>query len=165
MRCLIFFTITTPDELELYMYGPEEGRRSDTTLYWKSNLEDMMQNSLLIHGEQCYVYGDLGFLMRPCMQVAYCQTLEGPTKTMYNGAMDSAREAVEWLYKNLKQNFTAKDFRRMLKAVKASIALMYKASDVLWNMKMCMNHDSHVTVYFRCTPPTPDGYLESLNEI
>lgn len=162
-HCLVYLTITTPDGLILYMYGPEEGRRHDMTLYRKSNLDEVMQHSLMIEGEQFYVYGDNGFVMRPWMQIGFAPSLAGPYESMYNSAMSSAREAVEWSYKDLKQNFVSNDFRRQLKVRKAPIALMYRASAVLWNMKVCMNHGGEVSTYFQCTPPTLDQYLDPLN--
>lgn len=59
-KCLNYLTITTPDGLVIYMYGPEEGRRHDVTLYRKSGLDNFMQQFLLIHGTKYYVYGRSG---------------------------------------------------------------------------------------------------------
>lgn len=164
-HCLNYLTITTPDGIVLYMYGPEEGRRHDITLYRKSGLDEAMLQSLLVDDTQYYVYGDPAFVMRPWLQVGFPCNVGGVVEEQFNSAMSSAREAVEWSYKDLKQNFTANDFPRMLKVRKAPIALMYKAAAVLWNLKVCLNHGGQVTSYFACAPPSIEAYLAPLENL
>jgi len=41
--CLIYQTVTTPDGLMFYLYGPEVGCRHDMTLYRQRNLDSDLQ--------------------------------------------------------------------------------------------------------------------------
>lgn len=51
-HCLIYQTITTPDGIIFHMYGPEEGRRHDMTLYRNSGIDGIMANSLKVNERQ-----------------------------------------------------------------------------------------------------------------
>jgi DDE superfamily endonuclease len=49
-RChvLKFQTVATPDGLIFHLFGPEEGRRHDSTLYRKSNMDAVLAQSLVV---------------------------------------------------------------------------------------------------------------------
>jgi len=160
-HCLIYQTVTTPDGLMFYLYGPEVGRRHDMTLYRQSNLDSALQEGLSIDGKQYCVYGDSAYLLRPWIQTAYSRVGATQAQQAYNKAMSAVREAVEWTYKDLKQIFSSQDFKRQLKVRQAPIALLYKTSALLWNFKMCMGHGGQVVSYFNCPPPTLTEYLDS----
>lgn len=163
-HCLVYITVSTPDGLIAYLHGPEVGRRHDMTLYRQSGLDDSLSETLLIGGDQFYIYGDAAFLLRPWMQVGFNRAFATPPQLMFNSAMSAAREAVEWNYKDTKQQFTTMDFRRILKVRKSPVALMYKMSALLWNVKVCLHGGGQVSNYFRCTPPTLEQYLQPLND-
>lgn len=95
-HCLRHLTVTMPDGLIVYLHRLEEGRRHDINFYRKSNLEKIMQHALVIKRKPFYVFGDLGFVMRPWMQIGYDQSLVGLYESMYNWAISSTREAVNW---------------------------------------------------------------------
>lgn len=115
-----------------------------------------MQNAFYWRGAiLCYV--DYAFVIRPWMQVGYAQRLAGSYESMYNAAMSSSREAVEWSYKNLKQHFASHGFKRLLKVRKLPIALIYRAKAILSHMKVCISYGARqVDTYFKCTPLTLD---------
>ena len=52
VHCLIYQTITTPDGLKFYLYGPEVGRSHDMTLYRQSGTGDVLEEVLLVNGKQ-----------------------------------------------------------------------------------------------------------------
>jgi nuclease HARBI1 len=65
-HCFSYQTITTPDGLVFHMYGPEEGRRHDTTPYRKSDMNLHLSESLTINGDlptQFCIYGDGAYVM------------------------------------------------------------------------------------------------------
>lgn len=138
-QCLIYLTVTTPDGLMFYLYGSEVGSRHDVTLYRQSGLDDALQELCGIKGQQFYVYGNSAFIMRTWMQIAFNRSVATIAKNLFNNAMSSAREAVEWGYKDVKQKFTTLDISRILKVSKASIALMYKMDVWLWILKVCLH--------------------------
>lgn len=49
---LNYMYITTDDGIFLYMYGPQESRRHEITLYRRSGIDEDLQQSLLIAGKQ-----------------------------------------------------------------------------------------------------------------
>lgn len=161
-HCLVYLTVSTPDGLIAYLHGPEVGRRHDMTLYRQSGLDNALSETLLIDGEQFYIYGDAAFLLRPWIQVGFNRAFATPPQLIFNSAMSASREAVEWNYKDTKQQFTAMDFRRMLKVRKSPVGLMYKMSALLWNVKVCLHGGGQVANYFRCTAPTLQQYMQPL---
>lgn len=94
--------------------------------------------------------------------MGYNRALATPQQFEFNAAMSSVREAVEWSYKDIKQQFTTMDFARMLKVRKAPIAQMYKMSILLWNVKVCLHGGGQVGMNFGCAPPTLQEYLASV---
>lgn len=162
MHCLIYQTVCTPDGLIFHMYGPEAGRRHDLTLYRQSHLDDTLHNTLMIEDTQYCLYGDPAYVMRPWLQVGYDRAFADDAQLLFNRTMSSAREAVEWSYKDLKQMWTSQDFKRMLKVRKAPISLMYKGAALLWNYKVCLGHGGQTQNYFDCQPPSLNEYTANI---
>lgn len=48
--CFKFQSLYTPDALIFHLYGPEDGRRDDTTLYAKFEIGKKLQTGLLVNG-------------------------------------------------------------------------------------------------------------------
>lgn len=159
IHCLIYQTITTPDGLMFYMHGPEVGRRHDMTLYRESGIGAVLEQALVIDGKQYCIYGDAAYMLRPWLQTAFPRVLATPQQVVYNTAMSAVREAVEWTYKDVKQMWTSQDFRRGLKVRKAPIALLYKASALLWNFHVCMYAGGQTKSYFDISPPKLAEYI------
>lgn len=157
-HCLIYQNVTTPDGLMFYMYGPEVGRRHDMTLYRESGLGEVLEAVLVINGKQYCLYGDAAYILRPWLQTAFPRTNASADEIMYNKAMSAVREAVEWTYKDIKQLWTSQDFKRGLKVRKAPIALMYKASALLWNFHVCLYAGGQTKSQFDVEPPTLSEY-------
>lgn len=110
----MYLTLPTPDDLIICLYGPEVGSRQDKSLYRQSGLEDELQKSQVIDGIQYYIYGDPAFVLRPCIQLVFNRAFETPKELKFNSSMISALEAVEWSYRDTKQQFAALDYKRIL---------------------------------------------------
>ena len=158
-HCLIYQTVTTPDGLMFYLYGPEVGRRHDMTLYRESGLDVSLQQNMVVDGKQYCLYADAACILRVYLQVAFPRASSTPTQRVYGALMSAVREAVEWTYKDLKQMWSSQDFKRQLKIRKCPIALLYKAAGLLWNVKTCLHQGGQVSTYFDCRPPTLERYL------
>lgn len=63
--------------------------------------------------------------------------------------MSSVRVTVEHSYKDIKQYWMIQDFDRMLKARKAPIALLYRSSCLLINIKKCLYEREQVQHQYR----------------
>jgi hypothetical protein len=78
---------------------------------------------------------------------------------MYNARMNSVRIAVEWTYKDIKQNWTSIDYKRKLKVREAPIAINYSCGILLWNFRVCLGYSGEVSTYFDCPAPSLTSYL------
>lgn len=123
-----------------------------------------MKRHSVVDGEQLYVYGDDAFIMRPWIQITFNRTVVTIQQIEFSKSMSGAREAVKWSYKDIKKQFTAVDFARMLKVCKAPTELMYKMIVFLWNLKVYLNGGGQVGSYFKCDPPSLEEYLFSMND-
>lgn len=50
VHCLSYLTMTIPDGLILYLYGPEVGRRHNMTVYRESWLDEVLHEKVTING-------------------------------------------------------------------------------------------------------------------
>lgn len=161
MHCLIYQTLTTPDGLIFALHGPVEGRRHDLTLLRQSGWEGQLSDILQVNGDQFYVYADSAYMLRPYMIVPYCAMGASVEQMAFNAAMSSVRVAVEWNYKDLKQVWATNDYARLLKVRKAPVAILYKASALLLNMRTCLYKGGQVGSYFAVEAPSWHEYLTS----
>jgi len=128
---LKFQTVATPDGLIFHLFGPEEGRRHDVTMYREAGMEKSLQGGLSIGGVQYCIYRDAAYLIRPWMQVAFPTRLEGEAdaeEEAQNTDMARVCLSVEWRYKEVKQSFKSLDFRRKLKVREGPVALVYRCA-------------------------------------
>lgn len=161
MHCFGYQSLTTPDGLIFALFGPDDGRRHDMNTYRRSGWGEKLQDSLSIEGRQFYIFGDKAYHLRPWLLRPFTAANLSPQQLDFNGIMSSLRESVEHNYKDLKQNFVSQDFPRNLKARQAPISLMYKASAILWNLRVCAYKSGQVADRFGIDPPTFDLYLSA----
>lgn len=158
--CIKWQTLSTPDGLIFHLWGPEDGRRHDSTLYCKSGIDSILEHGLLIQGRRFCVYADAAYTLRPWMQVAYPRAFATPSQQAYNTAMNASRTAVEWSYKDTRQSWTAIDFQRKMKIREAPIALLNIGAMLLWNLKVVLGHGSQTSSFMAdCEPPSWDEYV------
>jgi hypothetical protein len=163
-HCFSYQSITTPDGLVFHMHGPEDGRRHDTTLYRKSEMNQHLSQSLTIHGDpprQFCIYGDGAYILRPWLQVGFSPLSATPEQLLYNAEMSAVRVAVEWSYKDVKAMWTTQDFKRKLKVRESPVAVLYIMSALLWNCKVCLQHGSQAGSKFQCDPPSFSQYTRT----
>jgi len=103
--CFTYQTITKPDGLVFHVYGPEEGRRHDLTLYRKRGMDTLRQQHLSLDNTQYFIYGDAAYMLRPWIQIPFPRSLAAEPQPDYNKRMSSVREAVECRYKEIKLHF------------------------------------------------------------
>lgn len=144
-------TVVRPDGLFLSAFCPLEGRRHDMTLYRASNMDQVLSQSLVINDTQHCIYGDPAYVFRPHLQIGFKGSYLTAEQMEYSAAMSSAREAVEWVYKDAKQFFTANDYSRALKALKTPVGLYFHVSLILANMRCCL-HGSQTSKNFFAIP-------------
>lgn len=87
----------------MILFGPEVGYRHEMTLYSQRNLEEELSDSLLIGGDQYYIYEDSSSVLRPWLQVGFYRSFYTASELMFNQYMSSAIVEDEWNYKDIKQ--------------------------------------------------------------
>ena len=73
--------------------------------------------------------------------------------------MNRLREAVEWGFKEVKQQTTSLDFKRKLKICETSVGAQYLSGALLWNMRSCF-YGNQTSTYFDCAAPSIERYLQ-----
>lgn len=68
----------------------------------QNGMDEILQNSSSIGGEQLCVSGDPAYIIRPWLQVVFNRQFANAVQLVHNAAMNAAREAVEWSYIDLK---------------------------------------------------------------
>jgi len=127
------------------MFGPIEGRQPNAYLYRASKLEEALKDGLKIDGIQHCIYDDQAYVLRPWMQTADPSLAATQEQLQFNASMNAARTAVEWSYKDIKQEFASNDFHRKLQVRKMPVANLYTASVLLRNFKTCLGHGAQPT--------------------
>lgn len=159
-HCLIYQTLSTPDGLVFSLFGSLAGRRHDLTVLRSSGWEQILENSLLIDDRQFYLYGDSAYMLRPYIMRPFIGEELSEDQVQSNGQMSSLRESVEHNYKDIKQQWVSQDFPRNLKVRQSPISLLYKASAVLWNFRVCAYKCGQVHLKFNVEPPTLNTYIQ-----
>lgn len=158
--CLKWQTVSTPDGLIIHLWGPDDGRRHDSTLYRKSGIDEILEFGLLINGVRYCIYGDAAYILRLWLQVAYPRIGATPLQQSYNTDCNAGRTSVEWSYKDARQSWTSIDFQRKMKVRESPVALLNIAAMLLWNVKVVLGHGSQSSAFMGdCPPPTWDEYV------
>jgi DDE superfamily endonuclease len=157
-NCIKFQAISAPDGLILHLFGPMEGRRHDMTLYRASQIDGVLQHSLLINEIQYYLYGDAAYCLRPYLQTGYHGSTLNMEQIQFNMSMSRLRIAVEWAFRDIKTYFTHIDLPRKLKLGITPVGLWYICSAVLWNFRVSF-YGSQAAQYFDCHPLSIEDFL------
>ena len=124
-HALKYQAVKTPDGLILHFCGPIEGRRHDWTLCVRSELDAILPSVLKIDGKRFYLFGDSGYNRRWYMEFPFQGSELSEAQRAFNKAMSSVRISVEWIFKEVKMQFTVMDFKRKIKLVESPIGLMF----------------------------------------
>jgi hypothetical protein len=135
-----------------------EGRRHDMTLYRASQIDGVLQHSLLINEIQYYLYGDAAYCLRPYLQTGYHGSTLNMEQIQFNMSMSRLRIAVEWAFRDIKTYFTHIDLPRKLKLGITPVGLWYICSAVLWNFRVSF-YGSQAAQYFDCHPLSIEDFL------
>ena len=158
--CLKWQTVSTPDGLIFHLWGPEDGRRHDSTLYRKSGMDEILEHGLLINGIRYCIYADAAYILRAWLQVAFPRIGASADEQVFNTSMNAGRTSVEWSYKDARQSWTTIDFQRKMKVRESPVALLNIGAMILWNVKVVLGHESQTSAFMAdCPPPTWEEYV------
>jgi len=158
-QVLTFQSVTTPDGLVFHMYGPHEGRRNDTVMYYESGQDEDLRQTLLIDGVQHCLYGDSAYVLRAWMPTGHRnRPNQNEAERVFDLSMSRDHEMVEWGYQDIKQYFTTLDFQRKLKIRGTAVGKQYLSGALLCNIRSCL-YGNLTASYFGCDPPSLERYL------
>lgn len=126
--------VTNPDGIFLHVFGTLEGRRHDWKLYVRSELDDQFTEFMEVDGLQYCTYGDSGYNWREFLEIPFQGSNISDNQNAFNKRMSEERVTVEWMFKEVKQYWTAVDFKRKMKLGEAQIGAMYMAALLLTNV-------------------------------
>jgi len=141
------------------MYGPHEGRRNDTVMYYESGQDEDLKQTLLIDGVQHCLYGDSAYVLRAWMPTGHRnRPNQNEAERVFDLSMSRDHEIVEWGYQDIKQYFTTLDFQRKLKIRGTAVGKQYLSGALLCNIRSCL-YGNLTASYFGCDPPSLERYL------
>ncbi|KIJ48869.1 hypothetical protein M422DRAFT_162061, partial [Sphaerobolus stellatus SS14] len=159
IHCLKYHTVISPDGLVIHVFGPVDGRRHDETVFKESGLAELLEQHFWTpEGESLYLYGDAGYSVGPHIISPYKGPVITPEQQAFNTAMAKIREPVEWVFKEVTQQFTFLDFARSQKILLSPCGVFYLVVLLMCNAHTIL-HYPQIPKYFACSPPTLREYF------
>ncbi|KIJ53223.1 hypothetical protein M422DRAFT_103130, partial [Sphaerobolus stellatus SS14] len=158
IHCLKYHAVISPDGLVIHVYGPVDGRRHDQTVFTESGLEDLLEKHFWTpNGQPLFLYGDPAYRDGAHILSPYRGPVITEDQQAFNTQMSRIREPIEWLFKEVAQNFTFIDFSRSQKILLTPCALYYLVALLMCNAHTIL-HYPQIPQYFTCPPPTLEEY-------
>ena len=167
-HCMQFLSLTAPDGMILYTFGPTTGRHQDNFLVNSSGLgEEMLPHlsDLLGCGRDKYaVFGDPIFRLTPYVRRGFPRFGRTDAQDMYTKIMNGARVTIEHVFGFVVQNWAFIDFKKQQKVRWTRPALQYLNAQFMTNCLNCI-YPNHVSHSFQCPPPSLHEYLHEFEEV
>ncbi|KIJ51635.1 hypothetical protein M422DRAFT_243936 [Sphaerobolus stellatus SS14] len=160
IHCLKYHAVISPDGLVIHVYGPVDGRRHDETVLKESGLADILKKHFwTTDGSPLFLYGDPAYTVGPHMLSPYKGPVITPAQQQFNTTMSRIREPIEWIFKEVTQQFSFIDFAHSQKILLTPCALYYLVALLLCNAHTIL-HYPEISQYFACPPPTLEEYFQ-----
>ena len=162
-HALKFQGVCGPDGLTIMVYGPVEGRRADGGLLSESRLESKWKEKgqgyggrqLVIYADPAYAEGEV--IMSGRKEV---YTLP-PLEQQLNHEMARYRQAIEWTFGKIYQNWHAFTLSDQQHLYLSPIGLLFAVACIFTNAHTCL-YGSQTSQYFDLAPPTSEEYFTGL---
>jgi len=159
IHCLKYHALISPDGLIIHIYGPVDGRRHDQTVLTQSGLSTILEQYFWTpSGEALYIYGDSGYTPGPHILSPFKGPALSAEEKQFNYRMSRIREPVEWIFKEISQQFEFLDFARSQKILLMPCGLFYMVGLLLCNAHTIL-HYPQISQYFNCPPPPLHEYF------
>ena len=155
---LKFQSLMLPNGLICHFFGPLEGRRHDSAMYFNSGLDPQIQNIYSATGKQLAVYADSAYAFRRYLIVPFKGANLSKVQKKFNKNMSEVRSSVEWGFGKMCNIFGFLDFHKNLKVYLQPIAKLVLASVILTNAHTCL-YSSQTSHYFGLQPPSLEAYF------
>lgn len=145
-----------PNGIIVSLHGPYEGCRHDAGILRESQLYSHLEKLV---GEGVFVlYGDPAYPLRPLLMKPYCGARISATQAEFNKSMSAVRQAVEWGFGKVVNEFAFVDLKKNQKLLLQDLAAQYRSAVILTNAHTCL-YGSQTIDYFNVAPPSLEEYL------
>jgi hypothetical protein len=163
MHCLKYHVIISPDGMIIHIFGSIEGRRHDETCFKQSGVLEILKKHFWTPGtpenrEPLVVYGDPAYTVSTHVCTPYKGASLTEAQQLFNTRMSRIREPVEWVSKEIGEQFAFLNFAKNQKVLLQPVGLFYLVAVILTNCHTTLHHPQ-ISQYFRCKLPTLAEYL------
>ena len=158
MHSLKYQSVVSPDGMMSHFFGPMEGRRHDSALYYESGLDEQLQLIYSANGEVMCIYGDSAYALRRYLITPFKGANVTDLQHEFNKNMASVRVSVEWGFAKIIQIFAFLSYFHNQKVFLQPIAKYWIVAAILCNCHTCL-YGSQTSKYFDVKPPELDEYL------
>ena len=159
IHSLKYQALMCPNGMLAHFYGPIEGRRHDSALYYMSNLDAQLPLIVDSNNQQLCIYGDSAYALRRYLITPFKGANITQVQHDFNKTMASHRVAVEWGFAKMTQIFAFLAFHHNQKVFLQPITKYWIVAAVLTNCHTCL-YSSQTSKYFDVNPPDIEEYLK-----
>lgn len=141
------------------MYGPQPGRRHDSHLLRKSQLNTRLEVVQEGNDFQGVVYGDAAYAVLSHVDRGFRGANLSQAQKAYNTALSGVRVCVEWQFGVIAERFPFLDFRKNLKLLLSPIGKYYTVAALLVNAHTTL-YGCKTSSYFDMQPPSLEEYFQ-----
>jgi nuclease HARBI1 len=153
--------IVLPDGIIMDMAGPFPARRNDAYLLSKSEILPRMARAhrrAVINHILYTLFGDAAYVQGEDHLTSGVKGINlSEDDKRFNTEMSRVREAIEWAFDKIVQEFAFVDFKKNLKILLQPVATIYLVATILTNFHTCL-YASQTSAYFGVIPPTLEEY-------
>ena len=157
---LKYQSLILPNGIILHFYGPFEGRRHDSAMYFSSGVDQLISDMTNSRGEEVCIYADSAYAIRSYLITPFkggCLTQE---QSDFNTNMSRLRQSVEWGFGKLTNLFAFIDFHKNLKVYLQPVGKYYLVAALLCNAHTCL-YGSETGKYFNVNAPALEDYFKN----
>ena len=158
IHSLKYQAIMCPNGMLAHFFGPIEGRRHDSALYYLSGLDNQLSTVVGQNQQQLCIYGDSAYALRTYLITPFKGANITQIQHDFNKNMASVRVAVEWGFAKITQIFAFLAFHHNQKVFLQPIAKYWVVAALLTNCHTCL-YNAQTAKYFDVQPPDIEEYL------
>jgi len=143
IHCLKYHAVVSPDGIVIHIYGPVDGQRHDETVYKESGLASLVERHFWTSdGQALFLYSDPAYNIGPHILLPF----KGPVvnsqsqQCAFNSKMSHICKPIEWIFKEVMQQFTFLDFACSQKILLSPCGLFYLVAILLCNAHTILHH-------------------------
>ena len=158
IHSLKYQSLMCPNGIIAHFFGPVEGRRHDSAMYYQSGLDDLISDINDSNNETLAIYGDSAYAFRRYLITPFKGSKLTQAQHDFNKNMASMRTSVEWGFAKMFAEFAFLDYHKNMKVFLQPVAKFYYVGAILINAHTCL-YGSQTGEYFGLEPPALEDYF------